>query len=180
MILYHGTNFEAAQDIIKNGFCSKNLIWSCSDENMTYLVHDKHECALNFAIEAGQIAAAHNGSNSTSVAVFRITLDEDEVLPDISCPNMDDCYQIDSSDLNELIENKKATLELRVVENAYNPHFRPFYLPSYNNFYNIPDDGMLIAAVDIIRKSNSAYCICDYIYDSHSYTDDYNDLKALA
>lgn len=39
--LYHGTTTEAYCSILKNGFCHKDVVWTCSDFNMLYFYSDE-------------------------------------------------------------------------------------------------------------------------------------------
>lgn len=39
--LYHGTTTEAYCSILKNGFCHKDVVWTCSDSNMLYFYSDE-------------------------------------------------------------------------------------------------------------------------------------------
>lgn len=39
--LYHDTTTEAYCSILKNGFCHKDVVWTCSDSNMPYFYSDE-------------------------------------------------------------------------------------------------------------------------------------------
>ena len=173
MIYYHGTSYEAAMNIIKDGFNSPDTIWSCSDDCNTYIIHDKYFDdddydeyeAVEFAISAARISAAYTNSKSDHIAIIIFDIPEDiaesYVLQDSSCENMPDCYQIDSDDLNDLMDKDKIAVQVRIFENSYNQWLRPFYLAGLNKNYMCIKDPALDAAVEIIESSKNI----DYLYD---------------
>ena len=89
MVLYHGTDYESGKNIIKKGF-GRGLfetVWDCSDPCKTYLIdkNAKEEDGLRFAFEAAQIASAVKDSKETSIIIFELEIDEDDLYDDSSC-----------------------------------------------------------------------------------------------
>ena len=74
----HGTSYENAMNILKNGFSSedKNIIWECSNPYMIYLrdKYDEDDDSLMLCIESGQIAAAKTNSLSTKIGIIEIEM----------------------------------------------------------------------------------------------------------
>lgn len=174
--LYHGTSYEAGVDIIRNGFHSPDTIWSCSDPEKTYFIKsdydededkDLNDDAVMFAVDASKIAAAHFDSKATSTFLFEITMSDetfdDEMLPDTSCENADDCYCIDSETLNELISDGKITLTVYLVKNAYNTWLRPFYLCNLSSYYE-PNDEVLHDAIRCLQESQVIDAMYDHLF----------------
>ena len=69
----HGTSYESAMDILKNGLSSdKTTVWTCSDKSKIYCRKDEDDESEWLSIESAQIAAAFNGSMSTKVGIIKI------------------------------------------------------------------------------------------------------------
>lgn len=159
-VLFHGTSMEAARKIKKQGFNARNTIWNDSFGDRTYMVPleydvDRHEtideditctAAFDFAVEAGQCAAAYGNSKCTDVAVLMFAFDRKEmgetIWPDMSNELMQlEFKEITDHELNRLLKSRKADCWLITVKNAYCPLFRPFYIPYMeNNLTKLPDD----------------------------------------
>ena len=162
MKLYHGTDLQSGKKIIKNGFGTGlyNTIWDCSNPLNTYLIDSNYDDGngLDFAIEAAQISCAIKDSKDTSIIVFEINIDEDELDNDSSCRDydgeteMEDSYQINSEYLNYLIASRTATVKVHNIQNAYIPYLRVFYIPYNNPFLSIDDD-LLFDAIKVVNNS---------------------------
>ena len=159
----HGTSYENALDIFKNGFKSENkdMIWECSNSNMLYVRNRKDEYEdednLFLAIEAGQIAAAKLNSFSTKIGIIEIEMSdeisENCVSDDTSCENMYGCFEINIDELNKYIKKGEASAVIYVYENAYIPYLRPFYLTGVKLSYMNIKDALLLNAIDVINSS---------------------------
>lgn len=92
--VFHGTSYEQAENISKVGFMPQHSNWYVSDKDSVYFSYDlkDEEEAIRFAIEAGQISAALNHSQSTTISLFCFEIDKNEIAEyvDCSCENMDD------------------------------------------------------------------------------------------
>lgn len=118
--LFHGTSFEAAQDILKNGFKDADTVWNCSDDNSTYfwslqrvieldeisadddLEYQKHS-VITRAFESATIPASLY-STANKIIVLEIEFPDDfEIEPDTSCDNMETsgAVEINNSDVNQ-------------------------------------------------------------------------------
>lgn len=148
MKYYHGTSYESGMNILKtHKFNNINPIWDCSVCGVTYVVSEEFEdsadAAIQLAIEAGQIAAAHKNSQSSKIIVFEFDTESDEFEDDISCENMHECYQIDNDTLNNLIQTGDIKVRVLVFDNAYEPFVRPFYLTAISKkYYTFEDDSL--------------------------------------
>lgn len=189
MLFYHGTSLESAKNIMKCGFCNIVKTWQCSQSDKLYTVaaddkfYDNNEAVL-LALEAGQIAAAVQGSNETSVAVFEFDIAddiaEDYFLPDVSCENMDGCWCIDTDTLNKLIKEHKINMRVKVLQDAYTPYLRIMYLAYLENTYIIYKDDKLEEACRRIRESNiDTEWLYDFdnVCDNYEYYDDMEDYE---
>lgn len=175
--LYHGTSYEAAIDIIHNGFKSPDTIWSCSELEKTYFVKSKcdddedydidRDDAVMFAVDASKIAAAHFDSKSTSTFLFELKMSDEifdeEMSPDISCENADGCWCINSKTLNELISDGTVIMTAYILKDSYNPWLRPFYLYDLSEYYKT-DDEVLRKVMTCLRQSNVMDSMCDYLF----------------
>lgn len=144
MNYYHGTDYESGMQIIKEGFRNKNRIWTCSNRSKTYMAEaDPDDNNLNSVVNNAQLTAAHNDSKSTELIIFEMDISDDTrdnyMYEDMSCPNMEHCWEIDSNTLNRLIRNKEITLKAYVLHDGYIPMFRPLYIATTvaeNDYYN--------------------------------------------
>lgn len=136
--LFHGTTFEAVQDIIENGFdCVGNSVWSCSDNDCVYFyqldkfvesecIEDEsleeqiYRCELR-ANEQGQIANAVLSDPYDLTCVIHLEIDtenfptwEDNIMEDDSCPYAGEsgAVCIESRILNELISERKVRMKV--------------------------------------------------------------------
>lgn len=173
---YHGTSYENALNIIKNGFGGKTApektIWNCSNNSRTYLAEsDEFEEGFELAISAAKTAAAYYDSKSTKIAVFEFQIPEEVVeeylLPDRSCPNMDDCYTIENEDLNELINLHRIGMKVRWYEDSYQPFLRAFYLSGLcKDYFNLEMlEPALIDCIDVIENSDVMDKLGDYLFE---------------
>lgn len=191
MLFYHGTSLESAKNIMKYGFCTPRKTWWCSESNKIYIVaaDDKiRDCneAVLFALEEGQIAAAVQGSSETSIAVFEFDIPEniadEELLPDISCENMEGCWCIDADTLNELSKEHKINMRVKILQDAYTPYLRVLYLTHLNPTYVVYEDDKLEQICHYLKNSNidtSWICefdnVCDD-YENYDYMEDYENV----
>lgn len=143
MKIYHGTSFENGQSILKNGWNTNNQNWYVSNNDCVYFYYssrdnedflgDKH--LIFKALESAQITAALKHSQSTSLYVFSIEIDEEEIedLKDYSCENMDSvALEIPI----EVLLNKK--IEYQLYENVFCPSLSLMYLNSiYLPYLNV-------------------------------------------
>lgn len=165
----HGTDYESALDIVRNGFRSdKSTIWTCSNANMLYVRDADDEEAEYLTIEAGQIAAAYNGSNSTCIGIIVIEMSDrlaDKIIEDdISCENTDGCYQIFIEDLMEHLKKGNIRVTAKIYGKAYVPYMRAFYLSNLSSNYMQIKDGLLSQAIKII-SGNGIYIEDIFMYD---------------
>ena len=88
--LYHGTTTEAYCSILKNGFCHKNVVWTCSDSDMLYFYSDEliakefeldEQEAINkcfeMALQSASYGAAVTNSTFMDSFVFEFFIDEE-------------------------------------------------------------------------------------------------------
>lgn len=175
----HGTSYENAMNIIKNGFTDekKNTIWSCSDPGMIYVRDADNEDTKHCCIECGQITAAKEDSKSDKIALIKIEIPDkiayELAEDDISCPGMDDCYQIDIKALNEYIIQGKINLSVDVYKDAYIPCLMPFYLCNLSDEYLQVEDPVLYMVLNEIKKQENPN-IFDLIHDVGQHDTSYN------
>lgn len=158
MIFIHGTDYDSAMSIVKDGLINgHDTIWTCSRDDMIYCrkQYDDEEDNTFYCIESGQIAAAYKNSMSTKIGILLIDIPdelvEEIVEEDNSCENMYGCYQILISDI---LDNKdKIKLSMNIHKDAYVPYLRPFYLSNACENYMTIDDQLLQRAIDIIHDS---------------------------
>lgn len=185
--LYHGTSIESAVDILKNGFKNTDRIWNVSFPEHMYFWHsdensDSSYEDVNFVISAGQLAAAHQASKYNDIAVIILKMSEDifetEFMPDVSCENMENCYQIDTHVLNNLIKTKKINICAKIIRNAYNPNLRYLYMPVNDDrlYYNYPDEDAK-EFCKIMKHCEIPSAVYDMTY--YSYTTDLDTAEYL-
>ena len=88
--LYHGTTTEAYCSILKNGFCHKEVVWTCSDSNMLYFYSDEliakefeldEQEAINkcceMALQSAAFSAAVTNNTYRAFYVFEFLIDEE-------------------------------------------------------------------------------------------------------
>ena len=156
--MYHGTTFENAKNIMKNGFESINHNWEPSVDNMVYFmnpasIENNEDCdsefaeneAMRIANEEGQIANAllNNPSPLTSVIEIQIPNEYLDCFEnDDSCPNMVNADQVKLKDVNKILKDPRA---------AVIPHYFEFY-PKLSLFYlvNLIDNEY----IDLCNKLN--------------------------
>lgn len=169
MKYYHGTDMESGLNIIKSGkFGADATVWNCTSNTTTYVVSEEYDddpdCAIRFAVEAGQIAAADKDSKSVNIMIFEFESSPDNFLPDCSCENMYDCYEIENDDLNKLIENGEIKMRVLIAEDAYEPYMRIFYLKNLvsNSYYDFADK-RLEEVCKNIEKWDSIFFIDEFL-----------------
>ncbi len=188
---YHGTTMECARSILKNGFDNEtDTVWNCSDcdklyvrdENHSNWDNDSNECVF-FTVESAQIAAAFKNSQDTSVAVFKFyvanDVAEDYFFEDDSCENMSGCFQIEKSDLVDLIKKGLVRCELYEAKNAYIPYLRVFYLRSFiDSPYMFIGDRLLRQAIELV---NTGDCFIEELscYDSLELVCEYEEVDEI-
>lgn len=157
----HGTDYESAMNILKNGLSSaKETVWTCSNPRMIYCRDAEDEDAQWLSIESGQIASAYKDLKVTEVCILRILIPdniaEEIVEDDNSVPDkrMYGCYQIDIDVLNDYIRNGDVKLYVDIYSNAYVPYLRPFYLAYLNTEIIQFNDKLLTQAIEVIKSSN--------------------------
>lgn len=161
MRYYHGTDYESGLNIIKHGFVHDETIWNCSDDTQIYLVSEEYDDgpyvedntnpdnypAFRFAIEAGQIAAAHNNQTNDALFVFAFDIPDDDssinLNKDTSTENQTDCYEINSAHLTTCIRENKIKMTPYIIHGAYVHFLRIFYLKDLSDDYYIPDEELL-------------------------------------
>lgn len=175
-ILYHGTTIENALAMLGSNFTSivDETVWNCSDDDMLYLVEKDYDGeendGLRFAAEAAQMAAAYLGSQSEDLVVLKFEIPEymfeqAYIAEDYSTEHMNDCWQIEQSQLEESIsiecpENEEIDVSVIVLHSAYNRELRPFYIP-VNELLNEITDPLLRTAVDVVHSKEAM----EYIYE---------------
>jgi hypothetical protein len=120
MILFHGTTFENAKKILKQGFKYKKQVWACS-ENKTYFMtsdyiseafelddeSDIMHKGIQEALDQSRFAlAVENPSDYRgAVLVFDSSKmkNKDQIEPDYSCENMEHCVCLENPDMDGLI-----------------------------------------------------------------------------
>lgn len=135
MKIYHGTSYENAQNILKNGWNPEKKVWNTSDNDCVYFYYSsgngeeffgqEDEYLIQRALESAQITAAINHSTSSSLYVLSIDIDEKyiEDLKDYSCDGMSDvALEIPVA----ILRNKK--IEYQVFENTFCPSLGLMYL----------------------------------------------------
>lgn len=141
--VFHGTSAENAKDILENGFTNDIRNWNPSEPNTVYVWNsdkimeheDWEQQPIQNAFESAQISAALQKSNSPYVVVFEFEIDEDELVDDTSCTNMDDASCINIEILNQLIKNKEVVLKEYIFQ--YAPMLTIFHVAGLLNNPNI-------------------------------------------
>lgn len=148
----HGTTLEALESIMTNGFIDKNInyndktIWNCSNSDYTYFRElDEDKDSIYLCISNAQIAAAMKGSKNTKLAIITLEMSdelaEEIVEMDNSCENMEDCFQIENTDIQKFIESGDIKIKADIYTDAYMPSLRAFYLKNIldNDYLSIAD-----------------------------------------
>lgn len=164
----HGTSYENAMKIIENQKFNNNVptVWTCSNSNLLYLRRADTEDSELLTIEAGQLAAAYFGSQSTQIAVIELTMSnetaEELIEDDDSITDPEDTYQIDKEYLDEYIQSGLITCQIKFYEKAYIPYLRPFYLSFAPKTYMNIKDSTLKDAVNLL--CNNGIFLDDLLY----------------
>lgn len=133
MKFYHGTTFEAAEDILKNGFNTNSKNWSVSrDEIYFWNETDERdsEACLKRAYDVAVIAAACKNSKTNMISIICIDYDL-PVHKDESCgENVEERVAAYVGNVNDII--LKYPSRVSVVNCVYHPDMRARYL--YNEY----------------------------------------------
>lgn len=133
MKLYHGTTYEACQDILKNGFSTKNKNWDVSLDEVYFWNETSERNAdkcIQRAYSLATIAAACQNSQSDKVCIIAIDYDVPTHL-DESCEEpSEERVAAYVGNVNEIIQ--KFPSSVSVIEFRYHPELRASYL--YNEF----------------------------------------------
>ena len=141
----HGTSYDCALEILRNGFggYAQPSVWNCSFERYTYAWVQSEDDMDGFearfmAAESGIISAAKYGSFREEIVVFTFEMsdeDSDEwAMEDDSCPNMDGAYCFHNDWLNESIRSGVVKLSVEAAR-IYEPGFRWLYLTGCSRMY---------------------------------------------
>ena len=138
----HGTSYESGLKIREEGFKQQARIWDCSDYDTLYLRclceclpdgtkpddlgYEFIDC-IRDTIYNACAAAAFQDSKDERITFLLICLDDDEILEDSSCSNMEFCYQIPYKEL----EGKEILMTMMEV---YDPKFRVMFFPRHEHF----------------------------------------------
>lgn len=188
MKYYHGTNYDSGLNIMKNGFEHNTTIWNCSNKNLTYLISEEYDDgpytsdkpepndipAFRFATGAAQIAAANSNQLTDQLFVFEFDINENIPLDeDISCSNMYDCYQIDNKTLNEHIINGDIKINIYLLNKAYVPYLRIFYLKDLSTEFYTPNNQDLQTIIEQMKNIETCWFYDDYMsyFDSYKIID---------
>lgn len=168
MHIYHGTTLENARKIQASGWLrsedsSSIPTWNCSDKHCVYFAYDKENEreAARLAFECGQIAAAIQRSNDSSIVLFRMEIPEEmldhlEDYLDYSCDNMSFCaLEIPE----ELVEECKEKIEMIEIDHSFVPSLSLAYLSNMtkNGYLNL--DSLTSVEMDCFEDTSfSAVC----------------------
>lgn len=146
---YHGTSYENAMKIMKEGFTSPQINWNCCLGEETYFwKEDKSnpEEVLIWAQGSAQIAAAIQNSQSDKVCILSIEVPENSniyISPDYSVDDaatIETAVTINNKELNKAISEGKVILSCAEIDKSYNPYMRFVYLSALDNeLINIDD-----------------------------------------
>lgn len=195
MKYYHGTNYDSGLNIMEHGFEHNVTIWNCSNKNLTYLVSEEYDDgpytfdnpepndipAFRFATGAAQIAAANSNQLTDQLFVFEFDINEDILLhEDISCNNMDYCYQIDNKTLNKYILNGDIKINIYLLNKAYVPYLRIFYLKDLPTEFYTPNDQNLETIIEQMKNIETCWFYDNYMnyFDSYKIID-HHDITLL-
>lgn len=162
MHIYHGTTLENARKIQASGWLrsedsSSIPTWNCSDKHCVYFAYDKENEreAARLAFECGQIAAAIQRSDESSIVLFRMEIPEEmldhlEDYLDYSCDNMSFCaLEIPE----ELVEECKEKIEMIEIDHSFVPSLSLAYLSNMtkNGYLNL--DSLTSVEMDCFEDS---------------------------
>lgn len=168
----HGTSYESAMNIMKNGFQPVETVWNnASNEDMFYVREitdfDEYEMTENktLCIENGQIAAAVSDSKDERLALVILQIDddvaEDIVWQDESCGErmIHESFQIDKDDLNDAISSGKCEVKIEIYKDGYLPMLRVFYLNGLldNMYIDLSDEPILYETSCAIKNVDSMF-----------------------
>lgn len=121
MIIYHGTSYENAKKIEKNGFSPTRKTWNCSKDGMIYFhcCIDEKESQYK-AKQSACITASLSKSQSTNIALISMEIDS-KLIESFR----DDCCK-DSIELPISFLNNNYKIEY--LNNCYIPSLSLAYL----------------------------------------------------
>ena len=144
--LYHGTTTEAYCSILKNGFCHKNVVWTCSDSDMLYFYSDEliakefeldEQEAINkcfeMALQSASYGAAVTNSTFKDLFVFEFLIDEEYryiIKTDGSMKKSSECSVCIEANLL-----KKLTHNIYCASEHYTSRLAIFYLSMLEQDY---------------------------------------------
>lgn len=181
-VVYHGTTWEAYQNILKEGFNTGNKIWVCSDDFCTYAYErerykmehsiddDEYSDLTNRIVsdcfESAAIAAAYNNVLDNRLIVIELDVPDNIVLEDESVYDdingnrvMTTAVQIDNDELtNDMIKRV-------FISEYYAPSLRLIYvkfLLDGHPYFNTDTFSQL--EIDIAKSISVDYCcLSDYL-----------------
>ncbi len=173
----HGTSYESAMNIVKNGFQPVKTVWNkASDEDMFY-VREITDCdeddyeAKTLCIENGQIAAAISDSKDERLALVILEINddvaEDIVWQDESCGErmIHESFQIDKDELNDAINSGKCKVKVEIYKDGYLPMLRVFYLQGLleNMHIDLSDEPILYETLCAIKNVDFMFMYDEFI-----------------
>ena len=146
IILYHGTTTEAYCSILKNGFCHKDVVWTCSDSDMLYFYSDEliakefeldEQEAINkcceMALQSAAFSAAVTNNTYRAFYVFEFLIDEEYwyiIKTDGSMKKFSACSVCIEANLL-----KKLTHNIYCAPEHYTSRLAIFYLSTLEQDY---------------------------------------------
>lgn len=144
--LYHGTTTEAYRSILKNGFCHKDVVWTCSDSDMLYFYSDEliakefeldeqeviNKC-FEMALQSASFSAAVTNSTFKDLFVFEFLIDEEYryiIKTDGSMKKSSECSVCIEANLL-----KKFTHNIYCAPEHYTSRLAIFYLSTLEPDY---------------------------------------------
>lgn len=196
----HGTSYEAAKNILKNGFKTKGkkTIWNCSDTNYIYArqIYNEEDYeeegyvekdeTLSEAIDSALIASAFFDSKNKKIAIIHFfipssILEEDPYLvnEDSSC-EIDGTVQIDIDELNYYLEKGKIKVTIDFYDDIYKKECRLFYLSWIykNKHFKLSEVKNLDCAVSKVLTEIDTVAINSLFDYLHNYYD-YSNIKTI-
>lgn len=159
LVFYHGTSFENADSIFRNGFSMEApRIWKVSESRYVYAYMSNpyptnnefgYDDRLHAAVESAVITAAVQRSRNNIIVVFKIDIPEnvwEEMLhdgyanEDLSERSPEGAYQIDAQKLTQLIREKKIFNKPIFLDDVYDPDMRYQYLEGVDTQFLADDE----------------------------------------
>lgn len=163
LLLFHGTDNDAVNAIIRGGFDTSYTLWETSFGDRTYMVEAHYDLemqaydelaqitdlselpALKFARDAAKIANATKNDQNPDIKLLMFSIPKSELeqtlFHDMSGEAEQNLfYEIMDHDLNRLIDEGIIEWWEVQIENGYTPQLRLFYLPFCQDSYVMPTD----------------------------------------